>query len=49
MFRGSGALVLKSALLLSVLVQPFPPRETALVLLGAGAGAVPRKQFAVEP
>lgn len=49
MFRGSGALVLKSVLLLLVLVQPFSLREIALVLLGAGAGAVPRKQFAVEP
>lgn len=49
MFRGLGALVLKSALLLWVLEQPFSAREIALVLLGAGAGAAPRKQFAVEP
>jgi hypothetical protein len=49
MFRGLGVLVLKSALLLWVLVQPFSAREIALVLLGAGAGAVPRKQLAVEP
>lgn len=49
MFRGLGVLVLKSVLLLSVLVHPFALREMALVLLGAGAGAVPRKQFAVEP
>jgi len=49
MFRGLGALVLKSELLLWVLEQPFSPREMAFVLLGAGAGAVPRKQLAVEP
>jgi hypothetical protein len=49
MFRGLGALVLKSALLLSVLVQPFWARWIALVLLGAGAEAVPLKQLAVEP
>ena len=49
MFRGLGALVLKSVLLLSVFVQPFSARWIALVLLGAGAGADPRKQLAVEP
>ena len=49
MFRGLGALVLKSALLLSVLVQPLWARWIAFVLLGAGAEAVPRKQLAVEP
>ena len=49
MFRGLGALVLKSVLLLWVLVQPFSPREIEFVLLGAGAGAAPRKQLAVEP
>lgn len=49
MFRGLGALVLKSALLLWVLAQPFSPRRIALVLLGAGVGPVPRKQLAVEP
>ena len=48
-FRGLGLLVLKSALLLVVLVQPFWVREIELVLLGAGAGAAPRKQLAVEP
>ena len=49
MFRGLGALVLKSVLLLRVSVQPFWARWIAFVLLGAGAGAVPRKQLAVEP
>ena len=49
MFRGLGALVLKSVLLLWVLVQPFCPREIEFVLPGAGAGAAPRKQLAVEP
>jgi hypothetical protein len=49
MFRGLGGLVLKSALLLWVSMQPFSAREMALVLLGAGAGAVPRKQLAVAP
>ena len=48
-FRGLGVLVLKSALLLWVLVQPFSAREIDVVLLGAGAGAAPRKQFAVAP
>lgn len=49
MFRGLGALVLKSVLLFWVLVQPFSVREMALVLLGDGAGVAPRKQLAVEP
>ena len=49
MFRGLGVVGLKSVLLLWVLVQPFSPREIEFVLLGAGAGPVPRKQFAVEP
>jgi hypothetical protein len=49
MFRGLGAFVLKSVLLLRVSVQPFSVREIELVLLGAGAGAAPRKQLAVEP
>ena len=49
MFRGLGALILKSALLLWVSVQPFSAREIEFVLLGAGAGLVPRKQVAVEP
>jgi len=47
--RGLGALVLKSALLFCVLVQPSSAREIEFVLLGAGAGAAPRKQVAVEP
>ena len=49
MFRGLGVVGLKSALLLWVLVQPFSLREIEFVLLGAGAGAAPRKQFAVVP
>jgi hypothetical protein len=48
-FRGLGALVLKSVLLLPEFMQPFSARWIALVLLGAGAGAVPLKQLAVEP
>ena len=49
MFSGLGALVLKSVLLLRVSVQPLSLREIELVLLGAGAGAAPLKQLAVEP
>ena len=40
---------MKSATLLCVSVQPFPVRRSALVLLGAEAGAAPLKQFAVLP
>ena len=47
--RGFGVPVLKSLLLLRVSVQPLAARAMALVLLGAGAGAPPLKQLAVEP
>src|SRR5690349_24571143 len=47
--RGLGALSAKSATLLRVLVQPLAARRIAFVLLGATAGAEPRKQFAVLP
>ena len=47
--RGLGASAAKSVALLSVSVQPFAPRSTAVVLLGAGVGAEPSKQFAVVP
>ena len=40
---------MKSAALLCESVQPFEERMIALVLLGAGAGAVPLKQAAVLP
>ena len=48
-FRGFGITAAKSALLLEVSVQPFDLRMTALVLLAAGAGALPLKQVAVAP
>jgi hypothetical protein len=48
-FRGLGGPSAKSARLLRVLVQPFAAREIEFVLLGAGAGAEPRKQLAVLP
>jgi len=38
LLRGLGAPAMKSALLLSVSVQPLPARRSAVVLLGAGAG-----------
>lgn len=46
--RGFGVPVEKSALLLSVSVQPFATRKSDVVLLGAGAFA-PSLQFAVDP
>jgi hypothetical protein len=49
MFRGFGVWDAKSALLFAVSVQPFALRRIALVLLAAGAGALPLKQEAVEP
>jgi O-acetyl-ADP-ribose deacetylase (regulator of RNase III) len=49
LFRGFAAAALKSEVLLSVSVQPFAVRSTAFVLLGAGVGAEPSKQFAVLP
>ena len=48
-FLGLGGESTKSVLLLRVSVQPFAARESAFVLLAAGAGAEPRKQFAVLP
>jgi hypothetical protein len=44
LFRGLGAPVVKSAELFLPLVHPDPPRSSAVVLLGAGVGPVPRKQ-----
>jgi len=43
LFRGFGVPVLKSVALLSVSVQPFAARSTAVVLLGAGVEPVPSK------
>lgn len=48
-FLGFGGATAKSPALLRVSVQPFVARVTALVLLPAGAGPVPRKQLAVFP
>jgi hypothetical protein len=47
--RGVGGAAMKSALLLRVSAQPSDLRRIALVLLAAGAGALPLKQLAVEP
>lgn len=47
--RGFGVAAMKSALLFSVSVQPSDLRMTALVLLAAGAGALPLKQVALAP
>ena len=49
MFLGFGGASVKSVALLRVSVHPFAARVAALVLLAAGAGAVPLKQFAVVP
>jgi hypothetical protein len=48
-FRGFGAPAAKSALLLSVSVQPPLRRTSAVVVLGAGAEPDPSKQLAVAP
>ena len=48
-FLGVGDAAAKSALLLSVSVQPPPVRMSAVVVLGAGAFAPPSLQLAVEP
>jgi hypothetical protein len=48
LLRGFGAAALKSAALLPVSAQPSPFLTSALVVLGAGAGAV-SKQLADEP
>ena len=47
--RGFGVPVLKSDELLSVSTHPPDALKSAVVLLGAGAGAVPSKQLAVVP
>ena len=47
--RGFGAATVKSVLLLSVSVQPFPALKSPVVLPGAGAGALPSKPLAVVP
>ena len=47
-FRGLGVPATKSVELLSVSVQPKPARSTAVVLEGAGVGAV-SEQLAVVP
>ncbi len=44
--RGFGAVAVKSAVLLSVSVQPPAPRTTEVVLLGAGVGPAPSKKLA---
>ena len=49
LLRGSGVLVAKSAALLPVSLQPSNARDTELVLLGAGVGALPSAQLAPEP
>ena len=45
--RGLGTAAAKSKLLLSVSVQPFPARKSAVVGEIAGAGPAPSKKFAV--
>ena len=49
MLRGFGVVAMKSALLLVVSVQPSDLRRIPLVLLAAGAGALPLKHVALEP
>lgn len=49
LFLGIGNPAAKSALLLSVSVQPLFARITALVLEGAAVGPPPSKQLAVPP
>ena len=46
-FRGVGALAVKSAELSLVSAQPFILRKADAVALGAGAAPAPSKQFAV--
>ena len=46
---GFGGASVKSLALFRVSVHPFAARVAAFVLPAAGAGAVPRKQFAVLP
>ena len=49
LLRGVGAPVAKSAALLSVSVQPPPPRKIVRVFEGAGAGPLPSYAFAPDP
>ena len=46
--RGLGCAAVKSTELLPVSMQPSPFRKAAVLVDGAGAGAV-SEQFAVEP
>jgi hypothetical protein len=48
-FLGFGGASVKSAALLRESVHPFAILVAALVLLAAGAGPVPLKQFAFAP
>lgn len=48
-FRGVGAPAVKSTEFTLVSLHPLLARRTAFVLLGAGVGPLPSKQFAVEP
>src|SRR5437868_3049696 len=48
-FRGLAAPLAKSALLLSVSVQPPPTRRAALVLSSVAVGPLPSKLLADEP
>ena len=48
-FRGFGAPVEKSALLLSVSVHPFPARNAAVVLVRVGVGPAPSNASAPDP
>ena len=48
-WRGFGAPAVKSRAFWSVSVQPLLFLSTAFVLLGAGVGPEPSKQFGVDP
>ena len=48
-FRGLGAPVVKSELLLSVSAGGAPPRIAAVMLLSVAVGPAPSKQLAAEP
>ena len=48
-FRGAGAISVKSREFFAVSMHPLSPLAMAIELLGAGAGPVPSKQFAVVP
>ena len=49
LLRGVGAPAVKSVEFVSVSEQPLAPLNIAVVLLGAGVGPPPSKQFAVDP